>query len=38
MDLSTRGNPDDNLYRETVLSVGASLNLFDYWFLKAKYD
>jgi hypothetical protein len=38
MDLSTRGNPDGNLFRETRLSVGASLNLFDYWFLKAKYD
>ncbi len=38
VDLSTRGNPDDGLYRENMLSVGASLNLFDYWFLKAKYD
>ena len=37
-DLSTRGNSDDNLFRETRLSVGASLNLFDYWFLKPKYD
>jgi hypothetical protein len=37
-DLSTRGNSDDNLFRETKLSVGASLNLFDYWFLKPKYD
>jgi hypothetical protein len=37
-DLSTRGNTDDNLFRETRLSIGASLNLFDYWFLKPKYD
>jgi hypothetical protein len=38
LDLSTRGNPDDNLPRERTISVGASLNLYDYWFLKAKYD
>jgi hypothetical protein len=38
VDLSTRGKPDDNLPRESTVSVGASLNLFDYWFLKAKYD
>jgi hypothetical protein len=38
VDLSTRGNPDDNLFRENMLSVGVSLNLFDYWFLKPKYD
>jgi hypothetical protein len=37
-DLSNRGNLDDNLFRETRLSIGASLNLFDYWFLKAKYE
>jgi hypothetical protein len=37
-DLSTRGAPDGNLFRETRFSVGASLNLFDYWFLKAKYE
>jgi hypothetical protein len=38
VDLSTRGNLDDNLPRERTISVGASLNLYDYWFLKAKYD
>jgi len=38
VDLSTRGNPGDNLPKERTLSVGASLNLYDYWFLKAKYD
>lgn len=38
MDMSFRGNIDDNLFRENRLSVGASLNLFDYWFLKPKYD
>jgi hypothetical protein len=38
VDLSTRDNPDDNLPKERTISVGASLNLYDYWFLKAKYD
>ena len=38
LDLSTRGKPDDNLPRERTISVGVSLNLYDYWFLKAKYD
>ncbi|HUW92825.1 MAG TPA: hypothetical protein VMV74_06665, partial [Bacteroidales bacterium] len=38
IDLSKRGNPDDIQFRETRISVGASLNLFDYWFLKAKYE
>jgi hypothetical protein len=38
VDLSTRGNPDDNLPKEGTISVGVSLNLYDYWFLKAKYD
>lgn len=38
VDLSSRGNPGDNLPKERTLSVGASLNLYDYWFLKAKYD
>jgi hypothetical protein len=38
IDLSRRGNPVDIQFRETRISVGASLNLFDYWFLKAKYE
>jgi len=38
VDLSSRGNPGDNLPKERTLSVGVSLNLYDYWFLKAKYD
>jgi hypothetical protein len=38
IDLSRRGNPEDIQFRETRISVGASLNLFDYWFLKAKYE
>jgi hypothetical protein len=38
VDLSTRGNTDSNHFRETRISVGASLNLFDFWFLKAKYE
>ncbi len=38
VDLSSRGNPGNNLPKERTLSVGASLNLYDYWFLKAKYD
>ena len=38
VDLSSRGNPGDNLPKERTLSVGASLNLYDFWFLKAKYD
>lgn len=38
VDLSTRGNTDGSNFRETRLSIGASLNLFDFWFLKAKYE
>lgn len=38
VDLSRRGNPEETQFRETRISVGASLNLFDYWFLKAKYE
>ncbi len=37
-DLSTRGNGSPLLPRETVVSIGASLNLYDYWFLKRQYD
>ncbi len=38
VDMSGRGGPADDMVRETRITVGASLNLFDYWFLKAKYD
>jgi len=38
IDLSQRGSPEGDLFRETRISVGASLDLFDYWFLKPKYD
>ena len=38
VDLSSRGNPGDNLPKERTLTVGASLNLYDSWFLKAKYN
>jgi len=38
VDLSTRGSTEGNLYKESMLTAGLSLNLFDFWFLKAKYD
>ena len=38
VDLSRRGDPDAGLPQETRVSIGASLNLYDYWFLKRKYD
>lgn len=38
VDLSNRGSIDGNLYKEKRISIGASLNLFDFWFIKAKYD
>jgi len=38
VDLSTRGGSTGEIPRETRISVGASLNLYDYWFLKRKYD
>lgn len=38
VDLSGRGDATDGMVRETRITVGASLNLFDYWFLKAKYE
>jgi hypothetical protein len=38
VDLSTRGKADSEIPGETRISVGASLNLYDYWFLKRQYD
>lgn len=38
VDLATRGNGDPTLPRETRISIGASLNFYDYWFLKRQYD
>ncbi|MGB8359530.1 MAG: hypothetical protein WCD55_13045 [Bacteroidales bacterium] len=38
VDWSTRGNTDNGLYKESMITAGLSLNLFDFWFLKAKYD
>jgi hypothetical protein len=32
------GSAENNLHNENYLSVGLSLNLYDYWFLKKKYD
>lgn len=38
VDLSTRGKGEGEIPGETRISVGASLNLYDYWFLKRQYD
>ncbi len=38
VDLSTRGNRDPAIPGETRISIGASLNLYDYWFLKRQYE
>lgn len=38
VDLSKRGDRDTGIPEETRLSVGISLNLFDYWFLKRQYE
>lgn len=38
VDLSTRGGSNGEIPRETRISVGASLNLYDYWFVKRQYD
>ncbi len=38
VDLSTRGKSDSEIPGETRISVGASLNLYDYWFIKRQYD
>lgn len=38
VDLSKRGNTDAGLPEETRISIGASLNLYDYWFLKRQYE
>jgi hypothetical protein len=32
------GSSSANLHTENVFTVGISLNLYDYWFLKRKYD
>lgn len=37
VDLSTRGG-NGSIPQETRVSVGASLNLYDYWFVKRQYD
>jgi hypothetical protein len=38
-DYNSRGGSLSNgLHRENCFSVGLSLNLYDYWFIKAKYD
>ncbi len=37
VDLSTRGG-NGSIPQETRISVGASLNLYDYWFIKRQYD
>lgn len=39
MDWNSRaGSFNKGLHRENCFSFGLSLNLYDYWFLKAKYD
>lgn len=38
VDLSTRGNGEGGVPGERRISVGASLNLHDYWFIKRQYD
>lgn len=38
VDLSTKGSIEETYFRETRIAVGASLSLYDFWFLKAKYE
>lgn len=39
VDWTTRGGSLSNgLHRENCFTIGLSLNLYDYWFLKAKYE
>ena len=38
VDLSTRGKGGGEIPKESRISVGASLNLYDYWFIKRQYD
>lgn len=38
LDLSRKGSIEETYFRETRIAVGASLSLFDFWFLKAKYE
>lgn len=38
LDLSKRGGNEAGIPGETRISVGASLNLYDYWFLKRQYE
>ena len=38
-DYNSRGGSlSKGLHRENIYSFGLSLNFYDYWFLKAKYD
>jgi hypothetical protein len=38
-DFSQRYGSDGSfLHRENIFTIGASLNLYDFWFLKRKYD
>ncbi len=32
------GPPDSDLFDENYFTIGISLNLYDYWFIKRKYD
>lgn len=38
-DYNSRGGSlNKGLHRENCFTIGVSLNLYDYWFIKAKYD
>ncbi len=36
--LNRKGSPENGLHSENSLTVGLSLNFYDYWFIKQKYN
>ncbi|NSW95511.1 MAG: hypothetical protein HPY62_12455, partial [Bacteroidales bacterium] len=39
LDLTRRaGSPEKNMHTELYLTMGISLNFYDFWFIKRKYD
>jgi hypothetical protein len=38
MDFTKRSGESDAIHSENCITIGASINLYDQWFIKRKYD
>jgi len=38
IELGKKGTTDDNLVRNNYTKISLYLNLYDYWFVKRKFD